>query len=94
MTKIVTIKGVEWEIADGFVPPVAPLDTLADRMANAVIAGIYTNAREAAKKNVVEYAGHETKFEDRRNTQVGNFTRKIIKTLKERGYDKAGNSLK
>lgn len=93
MTKIVTVKGVEWEIADGFIPPIPRLDTLADRMANAVIAGVYVNAREAAKANLVEYAGHETKFEDRRNTQVGNFTRKIIKTLNERGYDKAGNTL-
>lgn len=77
----------------GFEYPVSHLNALSLRMANAVIDGTYASAREAAKNNVVEYAAHETTDEVRLNTQIGNFTRKIIKTLHELGYDKFGSSL-
>jgi len=86
---------MKFEIIDGavFEYPVSHLNSLSLRMANAVIDGTYKSARHAAKCNVVEYAAHETTDEVRLNTQIGNFTRKIIKTLGELGYDKFGSSL-
>lgn len=73
-----------------FVPPVPRLDALAERMANDVIAGTYASAREAANKNVVEYAGGETTDEKKMYDRIGNFTRKIKKTLRAMGYDELG----
>ena len=84
-----------FEIIDGasFEYPPSRLDALATRMANAVIDRTYKSARDAANKNVVEYAAHETTDEVRLNTQIGNFTRKIAKTLGELGYDKFGSPI-
>lgn len=87
MTKFEVIDGV------GFEYPPSRLDALSMRMAKAVIDGTYASARHAAKCNVVEYAAHETTDEVRLNTQIGNFTRKIIKTLDGLGHDKCGSSL-
>lgn len=86
---------MKFEIIDGvgFEYPPSRLDALATRLANAVIDGTYKSARDAANKNVVEYAAHETTDEVRLNTQLGNFTRKIVKTLGELGYDKFGSPL-
>lgn len=90
---VVTVNGREWEIDTGIEVPVSRLDALSLRMANAVIDGTYANAREAAKANVVEYAAHETSNEVRLNTQIGNFTRKIIKTLADLEHDKFGSPI-
>ena len=86
---------MKFEIIDGvgFEYPPSRLDALATRMADAIIAGTYKSARDAANKNVVEYAAHETTDEVRLNTQIGNFTRKIVKTLDELGYDKFGSPI-
>lgn len=75
-----------------FVPAVPRLDALAERMAHAVIAGTYSSAREAARQNLVEYAGGETTDEKKMYDRIGNFTRKIRKTLKKLGYDEFGKS--
>lgn len=82
-----------FETGTGFVPTVSRLDALATRLANEVIAGTYSCAREAAKANRVEYAAHDTKIKERRQTQTGNFARKIVDTLAKMGYDKDGNQL-
>lgn len=77
----------------GFVPSLSRLDALASRMANAIVAGTYSSAREAARVNVVEYAQKETNDADELDTQIGNFARKITNTLNSMGYDKTGNVL-
>lgn len=74
----------------GFVPR---LVALTNRMADAVIAGTYASAREAAKNNIVEYAGHETQSAIQRNIELGNFAKRIVKELSERGYDKFGSAV-
>jgi len=75
--------------------PLGPksLDALADRMADAVIAGRYPSARKAAVENVVEYAGSETNVDVTLNSRVGNFAKKITITLVRRGYDKFGQTI-
>ncbi len=82
----------EFPIIEGASRIMKPLDRLARRMAKDVIAGRYANAREAARENVVEYAREGTNDPDRLNWQIGNFRKKIVKTLAEMGFDKNGNA--
>lgn len=80
----------EYEIMGPFTEPfLKPLDRLARRVANDVIEGRYSSAREAAVANLTEYAD-ETTDEKRIQYQQSNFARKIVKTLAEMGFDKHG----
>jgi len=82
-----------FETGTGFVAPIPPLDALANRVANDVIAKVYANAREAAWDNLDEYVAHQTNDISTLYNQVGSFTKKIVKTLRNLGYDKSGKLL-
>lgn len=59
-------------------------------MAKCVIDRTYSNAREAAKANVREYARGGAMNEAHQRSQLGNFTKRIVVALAELGYDKGG----
>ena len=83
---------MKYEIEDGICEK-SEKEIIAIRVANKVIAGIYSCAREGAKLNVDKYTGHKTECPIDRNNEVGNFTRRIEKTLLKMGYDKLGRLL-